>query len=447
MPRVLPAAGRPEDVLAHVGPDADVILPLANGEPVGVVDVLEREHERLSGVRVHQMHALQERPYIHGAFGDRLRHVSYFLSGATRKAYWEGGCDLVPNHFSEMPRLLEQVTRHPIVLAAASPPDRGGYFSLGTNADYVAALIGKVPFFLEVNERMPRTLGLNQVHASQVLGFCEADRPLVEVPPAVPDERDRAIAAAIVERIPDGATLQVGIGGIPNAVLDALRDHRDLGIHTELLADGIVDLVEAGVATGVRKQLRRNKVEATFCLGTQRLYDWLHDNGAVELLPVDLVNDPRRIAREEDFISINATTEVDLYGQCASETIAGRYWSSSGGQADFARGSMYSPGGQAFIVLHSTTGSGRSRIRLRLTEGSVVTTLKNTVDHVVTEWGIAKLRGRSLADRARALIAIAHPDHREALEREARDAGVLGAAPAPGGAPAGRRTRPTAPSG
>src|SRR5215217_4651827 len=303
MPRVLPAAGRPEDVLAHVGPDADVILPLANGEPVGVVDVLEREHERLSGVRVHQMHALQDRPYLHGAFGDRLRHVSYFLSGATRQAYWEGGCDLVPNHFSEMPRLLEVSTSRPIVLAAASPPDRAGYFSLGTNADYVASLIGKVPFFLEVNERMPRTFGLNQIHVSQLLGYCEADRPLVEVAPAAPDERDRAIAAAIV------------------------------------------DLVEAGVATGVRKQLRRNKVEATFCLGTQRLYDWLHDNGAVELLPVDLVNDPRRIAREEDFISINATTEVDLYGQCASETIAGRYWSSSGGQADFARGAMYSPRG------------------------------------------------------------------------------------------------------
>jgi acyl-CoA hydrolase len=425
-----------------------VILPLANGEPVGLLDVLERENERLDRVRVHQMHALHERPYIHGAFGDRLRHVSYFLSGATRKAYWAGGCELMPNHFSEMPRLLEVSTKRPVVLAAASPPDPHGYFSLGTNADYVAALIGKVPFFLEVNHLMPRTFGLNQVHASQLLGYCESDRPLVEVPPAVPDDRDRAIAATIVERIPDGATLQVGIGGIPNAVLDALRDHRDLGIHTELLADGIVDLVERGAATGVKKQLRRNKVEATFCLGTQRLYDWLHDNGAVELLPVDLVNDPRRIAREDDFISINATTEVDLYGQCASETIAGRYWSSSGGQADFARGAMYSRGGQAFIVLHSTTSSGRSRIRVRLTEGSVVTTLKNTVDHVVTEWGIAKLRGRSLSERAHALIGVAHPDHREALEREAHESGVLRGSPGHDpDAPSERRAHITAPSG
>ena len=426
MSRPLPPAVPAQDVLRHVEPGTDLILPLANGEPVGLLDVLEEHHERLSRVRVHQMHALHERPYIRGEFGDRLRHVSYFLSGATREAYWAGGCDLVPNHFSEMPQLLRKVADHPLVLAAASPPDAHGHFSLGTNADYVAALIGRVPFFLEVNAQMPRTFGHNQIHVSQLLGWCEADRPLEEVQPAAPDDRDRAIAASIVERVPDRATLQVGIGGVPNAVLEGLRDHKDLGIHTELLTDGIVDLVERGVVTGTHKRLRRNKIEATFALGTQQLYNWLDDNGAVELLPVDHVNDPRRIARQDDFISINATTEVDLYGQCASETIAGRYWSSSGGQADFARGAMYSAGGQAFIVLHSTTRSGRSRIRTHLTEGSVVTTLKNTVDHVVTEWGMASLRGRSLAERAAALISIAHPDHRDTLEREAREAGLLG---------------------
>lgn len=425
MPRRPTPAVPPERVLDHIAPGADVILPLANGEPVGLLDVLEQHNDRLERVRVHQMHALFERPYIRGAYGDRLRHVSYFLSAATREAFWEGSCDLVANHFSEMPLLLAITAPQPLVLAAASPPDAHGNFSLGTNADYVAALIGRVPFFLEVNARMPRTFGYNQIHVSQILGWSEADRPLVEVPPAAPDERDRAIAAPIVEEIPDRATIQVGIGGIPNAVLEGLREHRDLGVHTELLADGIVDLVERGVVTGTHKRLRRNKIEATFCLGTRRLYDWLHDNGAIELLPVDHVNDPRRVAQQTDFISINATTEVDLYGQCASETIAGRYWSSSGGQADFARGAMYSPGGKAFIVLHSTTSSGLSRIRLRLTEGSVVTTLKNTVDHVVTEWGMARLRGRTIAERAAALIAIAHPDHRDRLEREARAAGLL----------------------
>jgi acyl-CoA hydrolase len=414
-----------DDVLRHIPPQADVIVPMANGEPVGLLDVLDAEHRSLDGVRIHQMHALHPRPSIDGRCGDCLRHVSYFLSPVTRPAYWAGGCDLVPNHFSEMPHLLRSSTRCSLVVAASSPPDRHGYFSLGTNAEYVAALIGKVPFFLEANRQMPRTMGLNQIHESQLLGWSEADRPLVEVPPAIPDERDGAIAAHIVERIPDGATLQVGIGGIPNAVLASLREHRDLGIHTELLSDGVIDLVERGVVTGTRKTLRPNKIVTTFALGTARLYDWLHENTAVEMLPVDYVNDPRTVARESGFVSINATTEVDLFGQCASETMAGRYWSSSGGQADFARGAMYSEGGQAFIVLHATTRPGRSRIRVHLTEGSVVTTLKNTVDHVVTEYGVAKLRGRSIAERARALIAIAHPEHRETLATEARAAGIL----------------------
>ena len=191
---------------------------------------------------------------------------------------------------------------------------------------------------------------------------------LVEVPPVAPNERDAHIAAAVVEHIPDRATLQIGIGGISNALLASLTGHRDLGIHTELLSDGIIDLVDRGVVTGTHKQLRRHKVVATFALGTQRLYDWLDDNGAVEMLPVDYVNDPRTVACERDFVSVNATTEVDLMGQCASETMAGRYWSSSGGQADFARGAMYSEGGKAFIVLPSLTSKGRSRIRARLTE-------------------------------------------------------------------------------
>src|SRR4051795_9485298 len=346
-----------------------------------------------------------------------------------------------------MPRTRREHTACSMVLAAASEPDPRGYFTLGTNADYVAPLIGHVPFFLAVTPHMPRTFGLNQIHVSQVAGWTRSEQPLADVAPVPPDERDQTIAEIIAGEIPDGATLQVGIGGIPNALLSRLTGHRDLGIHTELISDGIVDLVEAGVVTGTCKQLRPNKIVATFCLGTRRLYDWLDDNGAVEMLPVDLVNDPRRIAMEEDFMSINATSEVDLYGQCASETIAGRYWSSSGGQADFARGAMYSTRGQAFIVLHSTTSKGRSRIRTRLTEGSVVTTLKNTVDHVVTEWGVAKLRGRSLADRARALIAVAHPDHREALEREAHEAGILHTGAASPVAPAERRAHATAPSG
>ncbi len=424
-PHLVSTPSAPEALLQHVDAGADLIVPLANGEPPALLDALEAHAETLDGVRVHQMHPLRTRRYMEGAFGDRLRHVSYFLSSADRQAYWDGHCDLVPNHFSEMPALLRDATRCSLVLAAASPPDRHGYFSLGTNADYVSSMIGRVPFYLEANEQMPRTMGGNLVHISDVVGWCRADRPLVEVPRAVHGPEDERIAALIAERVGNGATLQVGIGAIPNAVLAALSGHENLGLHTELIGDSVIDLIEAGVITGAHKLRRRNKHVGTFCLGTQRLYDWLDDNDGVEMLGVEWVNNPMIIAEQPDFVSINATTEVDLFGQCASETVAGRYWSSSGGQADFARGAMYSQGGQAFVVLHSQTRKGRSRIRAQLTPGSVVTTLKNTVDFVVTEQGIAELRGRSLAARAQLLISIAHPDHRDALEREAFELGML----------------------
>ncbi len=418
-------AGRPEDVLAHVPPGADLIVPIANGEPVVLLDTLEAHYRQLDGVRVHRMDPFRERAYIRGECGDHLRHVDYYLGPGSRQAYWNGTCDLVPNNFSEMPKLLRESTRCSLVLAAASLPDRHGYFSLGTNADYTAAFIGEVPFFLEVNARMPHTFGQNQVHVSQVAGWIRADRELQELPVHQPDEADRRIAGHIAERIRDGSCLQVGVGRTPGALPAALRDHRDLGLHTEALSDGIMELIQRGVITGTRKRHYRNKHVTTFCVGTRRLFDFLDENGSVALLPVDQVNHPMVIAREPNFVSINATTEVDLMGQCASETIAGRYYSSSGGQADFARGAMWSQGGQAFIVLKSTTSKGLGRIRTELTLGSVVTTIKNMVDNVVTEYGVAELRGRSIAERARRLIAIAHPEHRERLAFDARRSGLL----------------------
>ena len=416
----------PESVVDHVLPGTDLIVPLAAGEPVGLLDAVEAAAGQLEGVRVHQMHALTERGYLDGRYGERLRHVSYFLSPVTRAHFHTGGIDFVPAHFSEVPLLLRHNCQQPLILAAASPPDAHGYFSLGTNADYVASFVGRWPIFLEANERMPRTFGRNTVHVSQVLGWSLTDRELPEVPPVEPDDLDHAIAALIAERVPDRATIQAGIGSIPNAVLAALAEHRDLGIHTELLSDGVIDLIESGVATGVYKRRRPNQSVATFSLGTRRLYDFLHENPAVQFLPVEWVNDPRVIAQQPLMVSINATTEVDLLGQAASETIGGRYYSGSGGQADFARGAMFSEGGQGFLVTRSTTSDGAtSKIVPRLTRGSVVTTLKNTVDKVVTEWGVAELRGRSLRQRARNLIEVAHPDYREQLEREARHLGYL----------------------
>ena len=424
--RALVAASTAESVLDHIADGCDIIVPLANGEPATVLDAIDGAAERLSNVRVHQMHALRDRPYMHGVYGDRLRHVSYFLSHVTRPCFRAGTIDLVPNNFSEMSAILREATTDPLVLAGASPPDRHGYFSLGLNADYVSSFVGRARFFLEANKQMPRTFGRNQIHVSQVAGWTEADYPLIEVAPAAVGEADLRIAALIAERIPDGATLQVGIGGIPNAILSTLVDHRHLGIHTELISDGVMDLVDRGVVTGVAKQLNRTKTVGTFALGTQRLYEFLHENTAFELWPVRYVNDPRVIAQESTFVSINATIAVDLLGQCASETVAGSYYSSSGGQADFARGAMYSAGGQGFVVLHSTAKDGAiSKIVPQLAAGDVVTTLKNTVDKVVTEWGVAELRGRSIRGRATALIAIAHPDHRDQLRAEAHRLGYI----------------------
>ena len=413
--------GTAEQILANLWPGTQLIVPIANGEPVDLLDLVEKHAPHLDNVRVHQMHALHDRPTLHAAFGDRLRHRSYFLSPVTRAAFHAGTIDLVPAHFSEVPRLLEKLVGPKMILCAVAPRDRHGYYSLGTNADYVASFIGRVPFVVEVNERMPRSFGGNQIHESQIAATIEVDRALVEVASKEPGPIDQAIAAHVVDRVPNGATIQVGIGAIPNAVLAFLGDHRDLGVHTELLSDGIVDLVERGVVTGVHKVRRPRRIVTTFCLGTQRVYDFIHENPIVEMLRVDWVNDPRVIGSEPNFVSINATIEVDLLGQCASETIAGRYWSGSGGQADFARGAMYSEGGHGFIVCQSTAEGGKlSRIVARLSPGSVVTTQKNTVDKVVTEHGIAELRGCSIRERATRLIAIAAPEFRDLLAREAR---------------------------
>ncbi|NND73713.1 MAG: acetyl-CoA hydrolase/transferase family protein [Ilumatobacter sp.] len=415
----------PADVLDLIGHGTQLIVPLANGEPTAVLDAVEdaaaADPHRFVGVRVLQMHAIHDRPYLRGEFRPGLKHISYFLSYITRPHFANGTIGLVPGHFSEVYSLMRSRTADPLVVAAASPPDRHGYFSLGVSADYTASFIGRGRFFLEVTDAMPRTFGRNQIHVSQVAGWCRSDRPLKEIIPKRPDDIDTKIAEFVAARIPDGATIQTGIGAIPNAIMAALDGHKDLGVHTELLSDGVVDLMELGVVNGVRKRLNRTKTVGTFALGTKRLHEFLHENTAIELHAVRYVNDPRVIAQETDFVSINATLSVDFLGQCASETIGGLYFSSSGGQNDFARGAMYSDGGQGFVVLHSTTSKGESRIVPQLLRGDVVTTPKNTVDKIVTEWGVAELRGRSIRERTLALIAIAHPDHRDDLMRQANE--------------------------
>lgn len=313
------ASQPPTAVLDHlaIGSDSvtDIVVPLANGEPVTLMDTIEAAVAggRQGSINVHQMHALHDRPYLHGTYGERMGHTSYFLSHITRPCYAAGQIELVPNHFSEVYSLMKRRTTDPLVLAASSPPDRHGNFSLGVSADYVSSFIGRGRVFLEANPRMPRTFGRNQIHVSQIEGWTEVDYPLIEVQPAAMDDADHRIAQFVAERIPDGACLQTGIGSIPNAIMSALVDHRDLGVHTELISDGLIDLVEAGVVNGVRKLHNRTKVVGTFALGTQRLYDFIHENTAIELWSVSYVNSPILIARERNFVSVNATLAVDFW--------------------------------------------------------------------------------------------------------------------------------------
>ena len=415
----------PQELLRLIDKGADIIIPIANGEPIKLLDILEKHADQLQDVKIHQMLALRERSYIKGEL-EQLKHISYFLSGATRKVYQQAKMELVPNNFHEIPRLLKKTTKMSMIMTVASPMDEHGYFTFGTQADYIAEFVGEVPFVLEVNENMPRTYGHNHIHISQIAGFVEHHAPLSEEKAGEISDKDLMIASSIIEDINNGDTLQIGIGSVPNAVISMLKDHRHLGIHTEMLPDGVVDLVKAGAVDGTRKYTNRGKVIATFAYGSKKLYDFLDNNPVVEFLPVSTVNDPREIAKEKNIVSINATTEVDLFGQCASETVGGKYYSSSGGQVDFSRGVRFAENGKGYICMPSTAkDDSLSRIKLQLAPGSVVTTGKNDVDNIVTEYGVARLHGVSISERAKRLVSIAHPKFRDELLFDAKKNGFI----------------------
>lgn len=422
------AAGPPEAVLDHIAVGTDLIVPVANGEPPALLDAIEADAGGLQDVRVHQMLPLRPRPHHVGSIPG-VRHVSYFLSETLREPYAAGLVDLVPNDFHALPGILRRSTDDPLLLIAVSPPDRNGMVSMGVAADYVAPLLGESRVFAQVAPQMPRTFGRHTMHLDDAVGWCEADTPLIEFPTAATTDVDRAIGAFVAERIPDGAVLQVGVGSVPDAVAALLVDKKDLGIHSELFGDGLRALVESGAAAGGAKVSERGKAVTTTVLGTNELYSFVDDNTMIEMWPVDLTNDPRVIARHPGFVAVNATMQVDLMGQCASESLGLHYVSSTGGQSDYMRGAMLSQGGQNFMVTHSTAhaadGSLVSRIVATLAPGAVVTTDKNVIDKVVTEFGVAQLHGATAAQRAKRLIAIAHPDFRDELERAAKEDGIL----------------------
>ena len=365
--------------------------------------------------------------YTDPTLAGKMTGYSWFSSSAARKAVNAGYADIIPAYYRDFPTRIRAEYDYDAVCVEVAPMDRHGYFSLALNGSYIDAMLDKTKrIFLEVNDRQPRGLCGSLIHISQVDAIVEYNHDLPVLPPVQLDEVSKTIGGLIAERIPDGACLQLGIGAIPDATGMALKAKHDLGIHTEMFTDSMVELIECGAVNNSKKQIHRGKTVTTFAFGSQRIYDYIDDNPAVEILPVEYVNDPDVICQNDNMISINAAVEVDLFGQVCAESVGTKHMSGSGGQIDYVRGACQSRGGKSFIAFTSTAKGGTiSKIKPILTPGAVVTTSKNDVDYIVTEYGVAHLRGRSLGERARQLIAIAHPDFRDELTFDAKKRGIM----------------------
>ena len=365
--------------------------------------------------------------YADDSLKGKMTGYSWFSSGGARKAVNAGYADILPAYYRDVPRHIRVEYEYDAFCVSVSPMDSHGYFSLANNGSYAEAMMDKAKrIFVEVNDQQPRCLCGTQIHVSQVDAIVEFNHELPVLPPVVIDETSRTIGNLIAEQIPDGACIQLGIGAIPDATGMALKAKHDLGIHTEMFTDSMVELIECGAVNNSKKQIHRGKSVTTFAYGSKRIYDYIDDNPAIEILPVDDVNDPAVICKNDNMISINAALEVDFFGQVCAESVGTKHMSGSGGQIDYVRGACQSKGGKSFIAFTSTAKGGTiSKIKPILTPGAICTTSKNDVDYIVTEYGIAHLRGRSLGERTKQLIAIAHPDFRDELTFEAKKRGIL----------------------
>ena len=403
-----------------------IVVPSGVGEPPALLTALSEQRHGFKDVTVSQILAMRKYAYIDPQTVANVRNVAYFLGSATRSGGKEGWVDFLPSYFSEMPSMIERGhIPADVVFSMASPMDAHGYFSLSLGADYTMAAVAKArAVVLEVNTNVPYAYGNCHVHISQVTALVESTEPVMEVGLPKIGPVQIAIGKYVADMIDDGSTLQIGYGGIPDAVVMQLTGKHDLGIHTEMIGDGIMTLIESGAVTNRRKNYLPGKCIATFALGSARLYRYLDRNPGVEIHPVDFTNDPYLASRNDNLHAINATLQIDLLGQCGSESLGQKPYSGTGGQADFVRAANRSRGGKAFIVLPSTAKDDTiSRIVPVLSPGTHVTTSKNDINYVVTEFGVAQLRGKSAGQRARALIGIAHPNFKAELSAAASKLG------------------------
>lgn len=407
-----------EEAVTCVKSGDTVVLGHACGEPRALVQAMSARYQELERVKVFHRWGIGEAQYIQPGMAGHFRHVSCFAGPQTQKAINEGRADFIPRYISEMPAIFTNgVLPVDVALITVSPPDRYGYCSLGVSVDYTlpAARAAQITI-AQVNSHMPRIHGNSFLHVREIDSFVLSDDPLYEIAPPVPTSVEKQIGEYIAELIDDGATLQMGIGAIPDAVLTFLKGKHDLGVHTEMFSDGVIDLVESGVINCAKKTLHPHKMVCAFIMGSKKLFAWVDDNPFIEIHPEDYVNDPLVIMQNDHMISINSALQVDLLGQVAADTLGPMQYSGVGGQVDFIRGSKRSQGGKSIIALPSTAAGGKvSRITPMLTPGTAVTTNRHDVDYIVTEYGVAQLSGQSNQERLKALINIAHPDFRKEL--------------------------------
>ena len=396
-----------------------IVFSHACGEPRILPGELVKRAGELEEVQIVHMVPMGAGLYCRPEQAASFRHVSLFAGGPTREAIWEDRADYIPCHNSQIPSLFGAALPVDVAMVTVSPPDAAGFCSLGVSVDYTKKGVECARTVIaEVNPRMPRTHGDSFIHVSKIDHLVEVDLPIFELGKKEMTRVEEEIGKHAAELIEDESCLQLGIGGIPDAVLANLAHFKDLGIHSEMVADGVMDLVEKGVITGDKKTLHKGKIIITFLMGSKKFYEWVHDNPMIEMHTVDYTNNPFLIAQNKKMISINSALEVDLLGQVCADSLGPRQFSGVGGQVDFVRGAKMSDGGKAIIALPSTAKDS-SRIVPVLKEGAAVTTSRNDVDYVVTEFGIAPLFGKTKRERMKALIRIAHPEFQEDLFRKA----------------------------
>lgn len=408
-----------EEAVRHIKSGDRVVVGHACGEPSHIVDAMVANAAAYRNVEIVHMVAMGSGDYCKPEYAENFRHNALFVGSSTRRAVEEGRADYTPSFFFEIPRLFRSHMPVDVALVMVTPPDENGMCSLGVSVDYTLEAVRQAKLVIaQVNPQMPWTGPYSLVSVKDLDFIVEHEAPVIQLAPPRIGDVERAIGQHCASLIHDGDTLQLGIGAIPDAVLLFLKDKKDLGIHSEMFSDGVVELAEAGVITNTQKTLNPGKFVVAFLMGTRRLYDFVDHNPNVELRPVDYVNNPFVIAQNDHLVSINSCVQVDLMGQVASESVGAKQISGVGGQVDFVRGASASEGGVSIMAMPSTVKGKISKIVPLLDEGAAVTTSRNDVDYVVTEYGVAKLKGCSLRQRACSLIKIAHPDFRDELRTE-----------------------------